>query len=262
MLPEYLREISKEMSSQHERIHRDFTSHNLSAGQNREGILADFLSKHPPSAFGVDTGLITSHNGVFSNEADLVIYDEIWNTCLHSEMSKKIFLVESVYSLIEVKTQLNPRDIQDAVKKCRKFKTLLREFGDSHIPQIKDSLFTLWAFDAPASKTVKKNLQLILKDIPNRESPDFIVVPGKFLVSGGSYRSLSKLSQPNSPYEKPLAPVKRDAIGNEMFDFLCLEDNSLFVWFLWMFSWLKHAGNRCSDMTSHVDRNKIWGYKL
>ncbi len=257
-----MKEISKEMFSQHERIRRHFTSHKPSAGQNREGILADFLSGHLPSAFGVDTGLITSHNGVFSHEADLVIYDKIWNTCLHSEMPKKIFLVESVYSLIEVKTQLNPRDIQDAVKKCRKFKTLPRKFSDSHIPKIKDSLFTIWAFDAPAPKTVKQHLQSILKDIPNKESPDFIVVPGKFLVSGGLYRSLSKWGQPGSLYAKSLALVKRDAIENEIFDFLCLEDNSLFVWFIWMFSWLKHAGNRCSDMTSHVDRNKIWGYKL
>lgn len=257
-LPKYFEEVSQDMLHQHERIRKDYITHNLSAGQNRENYLADFLRKHLPSAFGIDTGLITAHNGEFSNEADLVIYDQIWNTCLHPELPKKVFLIESVYGLIEVKTQLNRRDIQDAVEKCRKFKRLPRQYCDFPIPRITDSIFILWAFESPEPQTVKSNLYSVIKDIPNEESPDFIVVPGRFLVKGGSYHSLVKWIQ-RIETAQSLTPDPRATIENEMMKFLCIEE-SLFVWFFYMTSWLRYAGNRCPDIESYLgDPNKIWG---
>ena len=266
IFPGYLNEVSKEMSHQHERIRDDFISHKPSAGQNRESILAEFLSKHLPFSFGVDTGLINSHNGSFSNEADIVIYDKMWNTCLHPDLLKKIFLVESVYSLVEVKTRLNPSDIQDAVQKCRKFKTLPRKFSDHPIPRIDDSIFTLWAFESPEPQTVKKNLCSALKDIPPKESPDFIIVPGKFLITAGSYHHLVTLGQPNSPFQSGLGQTQytaiRDKITKESLSFYYLRENSLFVWFFYMTSWLRHAGNRCPNILGYIPNDKILGRML
>ena len=261
ILPEYLKDISREMLNEHELIRKNFSLHHLSAGQNREDILADFLSKHLPSSFGVDTGLILAHTGEFSKEADLVIYDKMYNACLHPDKTKKIFLTESVYNLIEVKTQLNPRDIADAVEKCQRFKTLPREFADFPAPRIKGSIFTLWAFDSPEPETVKKNLCSALDGISVEESPDFVIVPGKFVVSGGSYRSLYKFGQPDTKFRQSLNPEQRSEITKNMIEFFCLND-SLFVWYIWMCSWLRHAGNRCPDLISHVDRKKNWGHMV
>ncbi len=261
ILLDYFSSVSEEMLRQHDNIRRDFAPHKPSAGQNRERRLADFLRGHLPNSFGVDTGLIVSHDGEFSNEADLVIYDRAWNAQLYPELNKKIWLVECIHSLIEVKTQLNRRDIQDGIEKCRRFKMLPRKFGDSPVPRITDSIFTLWAFEAPDPLTVKKNLYSTLMNVPDNQSPDFIIVPGKFIVTGGGYRILSELGRPGSPFAQTVTPEQRIKIGEKRITFYHIQD-SLFVWLFFMISWLRHAGNRTPDLMSYLPKDRIWGREM
>ncbi|WP_414708831.1 DUF6602 domain-containing protein [Roseateles sp.] len=86
-------------------IRRDFASHRLSAGENREDLVAAFLSDHLPQRFGVGSGMVISHEGLFSNQADLVVVDALNNSPLYGTSRNQLWPVEAVYSLLEVKTR-------------------------------------------------------------------------------------------------------------------------------------------------------------
>ncbi len=106
-IAEYMEDIAEDMRLKSAAIRRDFAKHRPSAGSNREDLVEKFLVNHLPKRFGVSTGLIISHDEKFSNQADLVVVDNQNNAPLYPESSSKLWPVESVYALIEVKTQLN-----------------------------------------------------------------------------------------------------------------------------------------------------------
>jgi hypothetical protein len=72
--------------------------------------------------------------------------------------------MESVYAMFEVKTTLSPDDIADSVSKCRRFKAMQRRFLAP--TSLGNSLFVIWAFNAPAPVTLKANLAAALSDVP------------------------------------------------------------------------------------------------
>jgi hypothetical protein len=117
ILPEYLSDVARDMRSKSAAIRRDFASHRLSAGENREDLVADFLANHLPRKFGVSSGIVISHEGAFSNQGDLVVVDEQNNAPLYATARNKLWPVEAVYALIEVKTTLHPSELADAIAK-------------------------------------------------------------------------------------------------------------------------------------------------
>lgn len=259
----YFADIADELKKRSDRVRLGFSTHNLTAGENREGIVADFLREYLPKAFSIDTGLILSKSGEFSHQADIVVVDHTYNAPLFPSSTKHLWLIEAVYALFEVKTSLSPNDIKDAVAKCRKFKTLPRDFATvPALPQIPDSLFVLWAFDAPSPETAKKNILDSLEGIPRSEQPDFIVVPDSIVVTAGSYRELAKLGLPNSPHRaQVMAAFGGDldlALGDPI-EVLHLEKNSILAWLVWFTSWLNGAGHRSAPLISYSTAGHIFG---
>jgi len=261
-----MRDVAEEMRRKSAAIRRDFAAHRPSAGSNREDLVADFLREHVPERFGVSTGLIVSHDGAFSNEADLVVFDKMNNAPLYPGLNKKLWPVEAIYALIEVRTQLSPRDVEDVVLKVRRFKNLQRRYRPmSTGPKIRDSLAVIWAFESPKSETVKENLVGALSEVPSNERPDFVVVPDTLVAKSGSYLELSKLGQENSPQRNALIgrhgsdlsallpnPVEVDDLGA----------NALMAWYVWMDSWLRQAGERFPDPVEYLPKNIIWGKRV
>lgn len=177
VLPEYLAGVAAEMRLKSTSTRRDFATHRLSAGENREGLVEDFLLNHLPKKFGISTGMVISHDGMFSNQADLVVVDELNNAPLYAATRNKLWMIESVYALIEVKTTLTPEAIEDSIDKCRRFKSMRRDFCNTGEPQrLLDSLFVIWAFDASSPETLKANLLRLLTPLPREEQPDLIVL--------------------------------------------------------------------------------------
>ncbi len=263
---EYMRDVVEEMSRKSVALRRDYAQHRPSAGINREDLVANFLRNHLPERFGVSTGLVISHDGMFSNEADLVVFDKPNNSPLYPDVRKKLWPVEALYALIEVKTQLNPRDLTDAISKFRKFKKLQRRFRFVKGRQnITESLAILWSFDSSSPETLKNSLTSMLGVIPSNERPDFVVVPGKLVVKSGSYLEISKLGQPNSPHRNSL--VQR--YGNDLSPLLPnpvevddLGDDSLMAWYVLFDSWLRQAGERFPDPIEYLPRDRIWGKRV
>lgn len=263
---EYMRDVVEEMNRKSAALRRDFAQHRPSAGINREDLVANFLRNHLPERFGVSTGLVISPDGMFSNEADLVVFDRLNNSPLYPDVQKKLWPVEALYALIEVKTQLTPRDLMDAISKFRKFKKLQRRFRFVQGRQnITDSLAILWSFDSSSPETLKNNLTSTLGTIPSTERPDFVVVPGRLVAKSGSYLEISKLGQPNSAHRNSL--VQRH--GNDLSSLLPnpvevddLGDDSLMAWYVLFDSWLRQAGERFPDPIEYLPRDRIWGKRV
>ena len=269
VLPEYFADVAKGLASKSDAIRRDFATHNLSAGENREDEVEKILEGIFPKRFGVSTGLILSNDGVFSKQADLVIVDDQNNVALYPENRNKLWPVESVYALIEVKTQLGPRDIDDAIVKGRTFKRLPRKFLNPHgnfsLQKIQASLFVIWAFESPSPKVVKENLSAALSDIPCEERPDFIVVPDRLMAQSGQYLELGRLGMPNSQHRQELISIHGQDLSHlipepvEVYD---LKEYSLLACYIWLDSWLRHAGPRYSDPKQYLPDQMVFGQKV
>lgn len=266
VLPPYFRNIAIELNRKSESIRGAFFSHHGSAGENRESLVAEFLRDYLPNRYGIDTGLINSFDGQFSNQADLIIADTSFNSPLYPSSPNRIWLVEAVYALIEVKTSLSPSDIQDSVDKCRRFKRLPRKFSDAPSkPSIADSLFILWAFESSKSETLKLNLVKSIVNVPRAEQPDFVIVPGQLVAMSGQYMELAKHGQHGSEYRKKLEKQHGPDLTGLQLDLIQVDEcgpDSLFVWLIWMLSWLKRAGSRSSELLAYLPPDVVWGRRV
>ena len=264
---EYWESVAEEMCCKSDAIRRDFARHRPSAGANREDLVEQFLKEHLPKRFGVSTGLIISHDGMFSNQADLVIVDNQNNAPLHPESRNKLWPVEAVYALIEVQTKLNRGDLKKAIRVGRRFKRLQRKYCEVGSPQrIEDSLFVIWSFEAPKDlRRLKDNLLDALGGVPRAEQPDPIVVPDRLVAKGGCYLKLGRLGEPGSEHRQRLYNEHGSdlsALLPEPIEIGDLGKDSLFIWYLWFDSWLRQAGTRFTDPVAYLPPNKVWGEKI
>lgn len=255
VMPQYMSDVAKEMTWRSENIRRDFAQHRLSAGENRQDLVKQFLVDHLPERFGIDTGFIISSDNQFSNQADLIIVDKQNNAPLYSGYRNRLWPVESVYALIEVKTHLTPTDIGDAVEKGRRFKSMKREFCYTSTPQpTENSLYAIWAFESPTPAVLKDNLKQALHDIDLDLQPDLVVVPGCLVSAMGNYLGMAILGEPGSErrrimeQEYPNLSVPSGA-PVAVYD---LGDISLLAWYIWLDSWLRQAGSRFCDPIRYV----------
>jgi hypothetical protein len=265
-LPEYLADVARELRAKSAAIRRDFASHRLSAGENREDLVERFLIEHLPKRFGVSTGLVISHDGLFSNQAHLVVVDDQNNAPLYGTTRNKLWPVEAVYALIEVKTSLTPSDLSDAIAKGRRFKTLKRRFCEAGaLQRSTDSLFVIWAFDSPSPSVFKANILESLTGVPRPEQPDFFIVPDRLVAKSGSYLDLARLGQVGSPYRRKLEAQHGSNLTTLIPDTAEVDDlreNSLMAWYVWFDSWLRQAGARLTDPIAYLSPGQIFGQRV
>ena len=261
MLKKYFDDLNGDVNRQSERIREFFSTHRLSAGENREDIVAGLLKDHLLPMAGIGTGLVLSCDGEFSNQSDVVLFDPLSNAPLFPRSPIPIWLLEATYGVIEVKTQLNPTELADAVSKCRRFKTLSKHFADGiGRRHIDEHLFVLWAFEAPSNETAKANIQSALTGVPDVEQPDFIVVPGRFIMQGGTYRRLAYYGKRGSlHYNQQVMRFGGDEtkLPPPPFEMSDLSSNTLTAFLIWINSWIYAAGPRRPDLVRYYPDE--WG---
>ena len=266
MLSDYMSDVAEEMAWRSAKIRRDFAQHHQSAGENREGLVREFLEDHLPSRFGVDTGFVFSSDGRFSKQADLLIVDKENNAPLHSSYRHRLWPVESVYALIEVKTRLSPRELDDAISKGRRFKSLSRDFCDVRTaPHISESLFVIWGFESSRPPTVKKNLNIRLGSLDVAYQPDFVIVPDHFVARMGRYGEMAVLGEPGSAYRRDLEHQHQgdlSSLSDQLLEVYDLGKDSLLVWYVWLDSWLRRAGSRFCDPIKYLPRGQHFGTRV
>lgn len=265
-LPKYFADIAAELDRKSQAIRRDFASHRGAAGSNRERLVGDFLREYLPRAFGIDTGLVASADGQFSSQADLIVIDHSWNAPFYPTGPNRIWLVEAVYALIEVKTSLTASELTDAVRKCQRFKKLRRHFSEAPVqPRLAESLCVIWSYECPSAETLKANLAESTRNVPSAEQPDFVIVPGRLIATSGHYREISALGQVDSEHRRKLQMKYGIKLEQLPFDPIQVDEcgqDSLLVWWMWFLSWLKRAGSRNSELLSYLPADKIWGTRL
>lgn len=262
---EHMSETAEQMRGRSRAIRRAFAMHKGAAGDHRESLVQRFLEDHLPNRFGVRQGFAISLDDWVSNQADVLIVDHENNAPLHAGESHELWPVESVFALIEVKTELSPRDIRDAVEKCRQFKQLNRRFVNTDGQKIKESLFVIWSFDGAAAATIKSNLVKVFHEVPAVERPDFVIDLNGLVATSGSYLEISKLGQTDSPHRRELETKHSGDLLNLLPDSLEALDagvNSLLVWYLWFDSWLRNAGTRHCDPLAYIPPERHFGKKL
>lgn len=81
-------------------------------GSENEQALADVLRNFLPTRYGVEVNaLVIDRNGAVSRQCDIVIYDDVQ----FPKYFRKVFPIEIVFAVIEVKTELSKQQV-DAAK--------------------------------------------------------------------------------------------------------------------------------------------------
>ena len=101
-------------------------SHNGLRGQGAEEILKTFLREHLPISMGIASGCAVDSKGQTSKQLDIIIYDSLNSMLLYTDSSNTNLLIpiENVISVIEVKSNLRERDIENAINNMTSVKEM------------------------------------------------------------------------------------------------------------------------------------------
>jgi hypothetical protein len=255
-VPGYLRRVARKLAEEAEQIGTDYLHHGA-VGGNREGKVIEFLQGHLPAAFKVSRGFLVSPDHEMSPETDIVIADALWSAPIHSESRDPIWPVESVYAAIEVKSNLSG-EIDDCLRKCRRFKTLRRDWTNTRVDPmyrnlLHDSLFVIWAFDSPTTQTVIDNLELRFREIPNLERPDLTVVNNRFCAYAGCYQILLECRNfPDGFSNKLQAHESVEIPGRPSIVTLDSGEMAIAVFLFWLTQWLQQVGPRSANFMNYM----------
>ncbi|WP_333835478.1 DUF6602 domain-containing protein [Acinetobacter schindleri] len=120
--------ISKKMKIDFE-LSAEYEHHGV-RGDYREDRLKEFLKKGKlPEVFGISSGEIISQYSQVSKQMDAIIYDTSKSIIFEASESTKIFPIESVLGIIEVKSQLSKTKLIEGLENIKSLKTL-------HAPQL------------------------------------------------------------------------------------------------------------------------------
>jgi len=104
-------------------------SHSLSTGEAREFVLKELLRQYLPAKLGVEKGIIISsvENELPSKQIDIIIYDKLNTLVLYNVENLRIFPIEGVYAVIEVKSNLNSKTLNEAIENIRSVKRMTKK---------------------------------------------------------------------------------------------------------------------------------------
>jgi hypothetical protein len=97
--------------------------HKPSKGRAREqSIVAEYLSIYLPKNIGISNGEIVTANGQVSPECDCVIYDSMTCPFLIEKQNYRVFPVEAVFGVVEIKSKLDDKELKKSFQNLAKIK--------------------------------------------------------------------------------------------------------------------------------------------
>ena len=125
--------LSQKMKSDFDLLTSQF-QHSLSTGEAREFVFKELLRQYLPPKLGVEKGIIISSvpDERPSKQIDIIIYDKLNTPTLYSAENLRIFPIEGVYAVIEVKSMLNNSTLSDALDNVRSVKQMTKR---AFVPQ-------------------------------------------------------------------------------------------------------------------------------
>lgn len=188
----FLEVSGKEIQAQLERA--GFYRHPSGIGDRREEIVRNVLIDILPPRFSVDRGKIVDSTGKLSKEFDVVISEKADVVPPMIIGGRKIIPVETVYGVIEIKSNLTKRDydtfisaVVDLDEMVRFYEPLLELSTqlqtrlDAGVSVLDENFGKIWsgiiAVNAPQGETLARWLQTCA------ESLWFICIPGRELAT-------------------------------------------------------------------------------
>ena len=114
-LNRYFRGIYNKLEADFLHVNHGLPHEGLKGGEN-EKVLMEVIRGFLPSRYGVENNaVVIDRHGQCSRQCDIVIYDDV-----HSpKYFHKVYPVETVHAVIEVKTRLTKQDVDGALENGR-----------------------------------------------------------------------------------------------------------------------------------------------
>jgi hypothetical protein len=181
---------AENIQSEFEKI-RKTMPHHLTSGEEAEDLLSKFLNAHLPRRFAATSGFVIDTDNTLSKQCDVLIYDAENSPIYRAGSRGQILPSDSIASVIEIKSRLNKKELQDASEKIASVKKLKRS-AISELDQpvtfsnfiVNSSLGVVFAYESDTSlQTLAENLRELNKTLPRAHWIDTVVVLGKGMIS-------------------------------------------------------------------------------
>lgn len=118
LLSQYYKGIHSKIAAEVLHINNTF-EHQGIKGSGNEEVIRRLLLQFIPKKYGVSSGVVIDKNGNQSKQCDIIIYDRHNYPELLSMSDSKMFPVDMVYAVIEVKTKLDSEKSKIALENVR-----------------------------------------------------------------------------------------------------------------------------------------------
>jgi hypothetical protein len=182
-IQELISQAGRHLRAEFENI-KNSNPHFAERGAEAEIILSKFLNQHLPKRFAAGSGLIVDQRNNVSSQTDVIIYDAE-NSPIYRKGERVLILPnDNVSAVIEVKSKLTKRELEDAAQKIVSVKALEKSpITDVDQPVTFSPLITtrtlgvVFAYESATSlQSLAENLRDINRDIPSEQWIDSVVV--------------------------------------------------------------------------------------
>src|SRR6266498_1248304 len=122
--------------------------HHGERGRANELALTQVLQRLLPSSVGIGSGIVIDSNDRHSRQTDVVVYDRANQPSVLAQTTQVLFPVESVYLVIEVKSTLSTKELEDCFIKHAEMEEL--EPAGGHVRPV----YALLAYTSGVSPAV------------------------------------------------------------------------------------------------------------
>ncbi|HKV77604.1 MAG TPA: DUF6602 domain-containing protein [Candidatus Sulfotelmatobacter sp.] len=163
---------------------RGTNPHSATKGSEAEKVLREFLNKHLPQRFRAATGILIDINNALSKQTDIIIYDALSSPVYRFSEEAMILPVDTVASVIEVKSRLTSDELADAYKKIASVKALKKR-PSSEMDRgatgselkMSSTLGVIFAFTSDISlETVAEKMATLNLEVDSQLWPDMVIV--------------------------------------------------------------------------------------
>ena len=160
-------------------VFSDLIVHMGERGRENEAVLVRILSAFVPQRYGVGSGLLISTRDEYSNQTDIVLYDQSDEPAVLAQTTQVLFPIENVLACVEVKTTLRAADLDDCFGKAKRMREM--HTARRHPDGTRHPLFVVLAYKSGISD---RSVAEKLASATSAERPDLLCVVERGLLAG------------------------------------------------------------------------------
>jgi hypothetical protein len=119
----YIAQAAEKLRTDFEYI-RGTNPHAGESGGEAEQIVKEFLNRHMPQRFRAASGFVIDNDSQMSEHEDVLVYDALSSPIFRYTEDNQIISADAVASVIEVKSVLNKKELENAFEKIAEVKRL------------------------------------------------------------------------------------------------------------------------------------------